>query len=275
MNSETGFYRSGKDTIKNVMSEVEAKYHNPRSFQGVPTGFRHIDLLTDGLRDGEVTLVMSHSGDLATSFLLSIARNMLIKYGKSVRFISFQHTEDYVVAMLLSICSQIPISGILSGDIDPGSFATLVNTASTIYESSFELASIAPGESRFDTNLLYSGQLASDVVILDGVGSNGPSLLDFLGSMRGWAKSKSFPVVLSSGHLAFESHNPDSLNQLDSVVSLHPASGPTTVTLAVDRNRHGPRGTVSLEYESGGLGLQSVDSTGRWNRTDVPGNATV
>jgi len=275
MNSKTGFYRSGKDTIRNVMSEVEAKYHNPRSLRGGPTGFHHIDLLTNGLRDGEVTLVMSDSGDLATSFLLSTARNVLIKYGKSVRFISFRHTEDYVVAMLLSMCSQIPISEILSGDIDPGSFATLVNTAATIYESSLEIASIAPGESRFDTNLLYSGQLAPDVVFLDGVGSDGPSSLDFLGSMRAWAKSKSFPVVLSSGCLAVESHITDSLNQLDGVMSLHPASGRNTVTLSVDRNRHGPRGTVSLEYESGGLGLQSVDSTGRWNRTDVPGDATV
>lgn len=265
MNSETGFYRSGGAIIQDVMSAFEDKYHNSRSFRGVSTGFHHLDLLTNGLRGGELTFVISDEDQLATLFLLSLAHSVLFEQKKAVRFISFRHTEHHVGAMLLSICSQIPISSFISGEIEPEGLATLVRSADKIYQSSLELASIAPDDSGMEPNILCSGQLRPDIVLLDGVRSAKSALDDDVGHVRAWARSNSCPVVLATNQNVLNRYNRDLINLFDGVLHLSLASDTQTMTLSVDRNRNGPTGSISLERDSGGIGLRSMKSTGTWD----------
>lgn len=264
MNSETGFYRSGTSIIQTVMSDLEARYHSSRYFRGLPTGFRHVDVLTTGQRDRELTVVISEVDDLATSFLLSLARNALFTYKKAVRFDSFRHTEEYVVTMLLSICSQVPVSQIISGDVDPKTLASLVQAAAMIYESPLELASIAPGAPGNPADPLSCGPAAPDVVLIDDVQWKETTITDFVGSVRTSAESHNTPIILSTRRDALGARTRAFTDLFDTVLSLRPAASPDSVTLSIEKNRHGPLGSVCLEYESGGLGLHAVDSTGTW-----------
>lgn len=264
MNSETGFYRPGRSIIQTVMSDLEARYHSSRYFRGLPTGFRHVDVLSTGLRDRELTVVISEEDDLATSFLLSIARNVLFTYKKAVRFASFRHTEEYVATMLLSICSQVPGSQILSGDVDPETLAALVQAAAKIYESRLELASVAPGTSGIETSLLSCDQAVPAVVLIDDVQWTETTITDFVGSVRTSSESHNAPIVLSTRRDALAASTPAFTDLFDTVLSLRPAARPEAVTLSIEKNRHGPLGSLSLEYDGGGLGLHSVDSTGTW-----------
>ena len=269
MKHDEGFYRTGKSLVRDVMEDIESKYHNSRALRGMPTGFQHVDSLTNGLRSGKLTMVISDGDDLATSFLLSIARNALFRQKHAVRFISFRHSEEYVATMLLSIGSQLPVGDIVTGTVDPESLATLVRTAGTLYESSLELASIGPWESGLGPILVSSGQIRPDVVLLDGVQYEESTFCDVVGSVREWAQSMSSPVVLSLRRGPFDTYTPGVFDLLDSVWSLCRSSDRKSVTLSVERNRHGPTGWVSLEHESGGIGLQAIQSTAKWSGFDT------
>jgi len=264
MNSGSGYYRPGRSVLQTVMSDLEARYHSSRYFRGLPTGFRHVDVLTNGLRDGELTVVISEEDDLATSFLLSLARNALFAHKTAVRFASFRHTEEYVATMLMSMCSQVPASQIISGDVDPETLAALVQAAAKIYESPLELVSVAPGTSGIETSLFSVGQAAPDVVLVDDVQWTETTIKDFVGSVRISAEPRNAPIVLSTRQDAFGASTPAFTDLFDTVFSLRPAARPDSVTLSIEKNRHGPLGSVCLEYESGGLGLHAVDSTGTW-----------
>lgn len=264
MNSETGFYRPGRSIIQTVMSDLEARYHSSRYYRGLPTGFRHVDVLTNGLRDGDLTVVISDEADLATSFLLSLARNVLFTYKKAVRFASFRHTEEYVATMLLSMCSQVPASQIISGDVDPETLAALVQAAAKIYESPLELASVVPGTSGIETSLFSCEEAVPAVVLIDNVQWTETTITDFVGSVRTSSESHSAPIVISTRRDTLGASAPAFTDLFDTVLSLRSPATPDSVTLSVEKNRHGPLGTVSLEFESGGLGLHAVDSTGRW-----------
>ena len=81
------------------------------------TGFFDLDALTDGLHNGELTVVGARPGVGKTTFALQIAEN-IAKKGKSIAYVSLEMSETQMIQKMLSMRTHVNSRKIRNGDLD-------------------------------------------------------------------------------------------------------------------------------------------------------------
>ena len=80
------------------------------------TGFFDLDDLTDGLHNGELTVIGARPGVGKTTFSLQIAENISRK-NKNICFVSLEMSENQLIQKLLSLRTGINSRKIRNGDL--------------------------------------------------------------------------------------------------------------------------------------------------------------
>ena len=83
----------------------------------MPTGIRRIDEAIGGWQNSDLIIIAARPGMGKTSFVLSIARNAAIDYGKSVALFSLEMSATQLVHRLFSIESGVSSEKIVKGDL--------------------------------------------------------------------------------------------------------------------------------------------------------------
>ena len=81
------------------------------------SGFFDLDALTDGLHNGELTVVGARPGVGKTTFALQIAENIARK-GKSIAYVSLEMSEIQMIQKMLAMRTGINSRKIRNGDLD-------------------------------------------------------------------------------------------------------------------------------------------------------------
>lgn len=81
------------------------------------TGFFDLDGLTDGLHNGELTVVGARPGVGKTTFALQIAEN-IAKKGKSIAYVSLEMSETQMIQKMLSMRTGVNSRKIRNGNLD-------------------------------------------------------------------------------------------------------------------------------------------------------------
>jgi replicative DNA helicase len=109
--------RSGADTDPTVADALEdvlediAHGTNP----GMPTGFHHLDELTDGLHGGELILIAGRPAMGKSVAGLDIARHASVNLGKHALVFSFEMNRKVVTNRLLSAVTEVPLHHLKHG----------------------------------------------------------------------------------------------------------------------------------------------------------------
>ncbi len=82
------------DKIKQVSQQ--------EGLSGIPTGFTKIDQLTAGFQRSDLIILAARPGMGKTAFVLSMAKNMAIEYGKGVAVFSLEMSSVQLVTRLIS-----------------------------------------------------------------------------------------------------------------------------------------------------------------------------
>ncbi|PAF45492.1 replicative DNA helicase [Helicobacter sp. 11S02629-2] len=84
---------------------------------GVDTGFYYLNKITTGFNPGELIIIGARPAMGKTSFLLSLALNMLEK-GSEVAIFSLEMPSDQLILRAIAIISGVPLQDLRSGNLD-------------------------------------------------------------------------------------------------------------------------------------------------------------
>src|ERR1039458_6382259 len=81
--------------ISQALKHIESA--RDQKFGGVPSGFTHLDSITGGWQKGQLIIIASQPQMGKTSFMLSLARNAAVDFGKPVGVFSIELTKMQVL----------------------------------------------------------------------------------------------------------------------------------------------------------------------------------
>jgi replicative DNA helicase len=108
---------------------MEARDNNPK---GISSGMEILDFLTDGFRDGTLSLIGSRPSGGKTSLALSLARNIAINNNIPAGYITTEISAYNIVSRIISMQSRIGIRWLRTGLLRPEDFSRLDQAASVI-----------------------------------------------------------------------------------------------------------------------------------------------
>lgn len=113
--SEKENYTELKDLIAPTLDELEKNNKKDLSLN-MNTGFRYLDMLTDGLHEAELTCIGARPGTGKTAFALNISQS--IGQRRKVYFLSLEMNNIQMTNRLLSYYSEVNAQAIRSGKIN-------------------------------------------------------------------------------------------------------------------------------------------------------------
>ena len=150
--AERTIFRISEDQITKSYSAMESIMH--RTFENIeklkkrgespegqilitgnPTGYRILDNMTMGFQPSDLIIVAARPSMGKTAFALSIARNMALKFDKTVGIFSLEMSKEQLALRLLSAESFVELSKIRSGYLNEEEWQRLTNAASKFYKS--------------------------------------------------------------------------------------------------------------------------------------------
>ncbi len=116
----------------NKMSEIREK---PGKLTGVPTGFKLLDQLTNGLQPSNLIVIGGRTSMGKTSFALNIAHNAAVNENRGVLIFSLEMSKLEVADRLIVSHARVDSSKYRRGDLDEYEFGRVVEAAGKLSEA--------------------------------------------------------------------------------------------------------------------------------------------
>ena len=101
--------------IKAVIDKFDRISKDPASLRGIPTGFRDLDNITNGLQNSDLILLAARPSVGKTSFAMNIVTNVAIKEGKSCAVFSLEMSKEQLTQRALCSIAKVPMQNALTG----------------------------------------------------------------------------------------------------------------------------------------------------------------
>lgn len=125
------------DQVSNALQNIEKKI-NTKEDLSLYTGFFDLDALTDGLHNGEVTVIGARPAVGKTTFALQIAQNVMNK-GKKVAFVSLEMSDTQIITKMISRESRVNSRKIRNGSIDESEILRITEAITQISDLKFTI----------------------------------------------------------------------------------------------------------------------------------------
>lgn len=138
-----GEMRSAKQLVLDALQDIETMFAAQGKVTGMTTGFSDIDRETDGLHNGELTLIASFPSVGKTSLAMNIVEHVTLDLGLPVGVFSAEMTARSLV--LREICSQgrVNLRNVRDGRINEADFANIQRAAGKISTSKLHIDDIS------------------------------------------------------------------------------------------------------------------------------------
>lgn len=245
---------------------------------GLATGFVDLDRRTAGFQPGNLVLIAARPAMGKTSFVLSLARNVVVNQRKPIAMFSLEMSKTELVNRLLSMDSKVDSQKFKTGQLNEVDWECLVESAGNVGNSPLELddSSFSIGEIRSKCRKLKVEKDISLVIIdyLQLMNSNGRSdsrqqeISEISRSLKLLAKELGIPIIALSQLSRQVEQRPDHRPMLsdlresgaieqdaDCVLFIyrdevyHPDTQDKNIAeLIIAKQRSGPIGTVKLAW---------------------------
>ncbi len=114
------------DVIANVYDTLyKLNSEDKEQFKGLPTGFPDFDKMATGLNKSDLVLIGARPAMGKTSFALNMARNVAVKSGKRVLFFSLEMSKEQLAQRVISTEARIPSQKMRTGELTPKEWESL------------------------------------------------------------------------------------------------------------------------------------------------------
>jgi replicative DNA helicase len=138
-----------QSVVREAIEEIEKAAQNSDGISGVPTGFFELDKLTSGWQRSDMIVLAARPGMGKTAFVLSMARNTAVDYGKPVALFSLEMSSVQLVKRLIASESRIHAEKLRKGNLREDEFQQL-HTRITKLSTAPIFIDDTPGLSVFD-----------------------------------------------------------------------------------------------------------------------------
>ncbi len=117
-----------KDILNGTMEEIDAASHRGEGMIGVPTGFKDLDALTNGLHPGQMIVLAARPAVGKSTMGLDVARAASIKHGLTSVIFSLEMSRNEIAMRMLSAESQVPLQNLRKGTMRDEDWTRLART---------------------------------------------------------------------------------------------------------------------------------------------------
>ena len=104
-----------EDLLQPTMDEIDAIASNGGIAHGVPTGYRALDELTNGLQPGQMIVVAARPGIGKSTVAMDVLRCCSITHGMPAIIFSLEMSKSEIVMRLMSADANIPLADMRAG----------------------------------------------------------------------------------------------------------------------------------------------------------------
>ena len=159
--------------ISQVMSEVYDRIDElakrPEDIVGVPTGFKDLDHMLEGLQPSDLLIIAGRPGQGKSGFLLSVAMNAALLHKKHIAIFSLEMSNEQVAQRLISQQTGIDSQHLRIGKLDDNERDLFVHSIEVLADTQIFLddtPAITPLALRTKCRRLHM-EFGLDLVILD------------------------------------------------------------------------------------------------------------
>jgi replicative DNA helicase len=105
------------ETLMSTLAELEAIQGHKGGISGVPTGFRQLDSLTNGLHPGQLVVIAGRPGLGKSTLGMDIMRSASIKHGLASVLFSLEMGKSEITMRLLSAESRVQLQSMRNGQM--------------------------------------------------------------------------------------------------------------------------------------------------------------
>jgi replicative DNA helicase len=122
--------------IQQLVEEFISRLENvgATSAQRIMTGLEELDLISGGLRPGQLTLIAGYPAMGKSTLALDFCRSAAIRQSLSTLLMSFRMTKDEATRRIISAEARIPLHRLRSGDLTDEEWAKLAERIGPVHE---------------------------------------------------------------------------------------------------------------------------------------------
>ena len=155
--------------VQEAIHEIELASKNTDGVSGIPTGFHDLDKVTSGWQRSDMIVIAARPGMGKTAFVLSMARNTAVEYGKAVAVFSLEMSSVQLVKRLIASESRLSAEKLRKGDLKEHEFQQLHSRIGKLAEAPIFIDD-TPGINIFDFRAKcrrLKAQHNIDLIIID------------------------------------------------------------------------------------------------------------
>lgn len=104
--------------ISDAIEKIQLAGKRTDGLSGVPSGFTELDRITSGWQASDMVVIAARPAMGKTAFVLSMARNMAVKYKQGVAVFSLEMSNIQLVNRLIVAETELPADKIKNGNLD-------------------------------------------------------------------------------------------------------------------------------------------------------------
>ena len=132
--SESSFAPIGEVVLSNL-DKLNALQQHDGAITGVPTGFKDVDHVFNGLQKSDLILIAARPAMGKTAFTLNIAQNVTMLYDKTVAFFSLEMGKEQLVGRILSSVAGVSSEKLRRANMDPTDWEKVIAAADRMSKS--------------------------------------------------------------------------------------------------------------------------------------------
>lgn len=132
--SESSFAPISEIVLSNL-DKLNALQQHDGAITGVPTGFKDVDHVFNGLQKSDLILVAARPAMGKTAFTLNIAQNVTMLYDKTVAFFSLEMGKEQLVGRILSSVAGVSSEKLRRANMDPADWEKVIAAADRMSKS--------------------------------------------------------------------------------------------------------------------------------------------
>lgn len=113
------------DLMPAAIERIESLHASQGAIQGVPTGFHDLDILTRGLKPGQVFVLAGRPSAGKSAYSMNIADHVAVTLGMPAGVLSLEMTADSLMLRLLCARAKVSASRVMNGTCSQDAFTKL------------------------------------------------------------------------------------------------------------------------------------------------------
>ena len=127
------------DVVTEALKQIEIAAKTAGEVTGLGTGFYDLDKMTTGFRPGNLVLVAARPAMGKTAFVLSIAKDVILRQRKAVAMFSLEMADTELIFRMLSMDSKVDSHKFKTGELSEGDWESIVESGGNLASTKFYL----------------------------------------------------------------------------------------------------------------------------------------